>query len=164
MNCTMTPNDDDFVEDDPLAAPMPRKGQRSSRARGRQTGRRVGSAADTWEQAKEKAGVARERTELFLRENPVPLILGALAAGLAIGLAIRYTATSEEKEVEVKSPLGRIDWGVLSLPFLWPIFKSLKEKYHDSADAVRDSVGRVKKIDIERYTKPVRKRWKAWTH
>ena len=88
----MIPNDDDFVEDDPLAAPMPRKGQRS-RARERQTGRRVGSAADTWEQTKEKAGVARERTELFLRENPVPLILGALAAGLAIGLAIRYAAT-----------------------------------------------------------------------
>jgi hypothetical protein len=158
----MTPNDDDFVEDDPLAAPMPRKGPRS-RARGRQTGRRVGSAADTWEQAKEKAGFARERTELFLRENPVPMILGALAAGLAIGLAIRYTATTEEKEIEVKSPLGRVDLGVLSLPFLWPILKSLKEKYHDSADAVRDGVGRVKKIDVERYTKPVRKRWKAWT-
>src|SRR5712691_2814647 len=151
----MTPNENDFVEDDPLAAPMPRKGQRS-RTRGRQTGRRVG-AADTWEQAKEKAGLARERTELFLRENPVPLILGALAAGLAIGLAIRYTATAEEKEVGVKSPLGRVDWGVLSLPFLWPIFKSHKEKYHDSADAVRDSVGRANKIDIERYTKPVRK-------
>jgi hypothetical protein len=159
----MIPNDDDFVEDDPLAAPMPRKGQRS-RARGRQTGRRAGSAADTWEQAKEKAGIARERTELFLRENPVPLILGALAAGLAIGLAIRYSATSEETETETKSPLGRVDWGLLSLPFLWPMLKSLKEKYHDSADAVRDSVGRAKKIDIERYTKPVRKRWKAWTH
>jgi hypothetical protein len=159
----MTPNEDDFVEDDPLAAPMPRKGQRS-RTRGRQTGRRVGSAADSWEQAKEKAGLARERTELFLRENPVPLILGALAAGLAIGLAIRYAATSEEKKLEVKSPLGRVDWSVLSLPFLWPILKSLKEKYHDSADAVRDSVGRIKKIEIERYTKPVRKRWKAWTH
>ena len=101
---------------------------------------------------------------LFLRENPVPLILGALAAGLAIGLAIRYAATSEEKEIEVKSPLGRVDLGLLSLPFLWPILKSLKEKYQDSADAVRDGVGRVKKIDIERYTKPVRKRWKAWTH
>src|SRR5712691_144064 len=141
----MTPNDDDFVEDDPLAAPMPRKGQRS-RARGRQTGQRIGSA-DTWEQAKENASLARERTEFFLRENPVPLILGALAAGLAIGLAIRYSATSEEKEVEVKSPLGRVDWRILSLPFLLPMLKSLKEKYHDSADAVREGVGRVRKID-----------------
>ena len=158
----MIPDDNDFVEDDPLAAPMPRKGQRS-RARGRQTGRR-GGAADSWEQAKEKASLARERTEFFLRENPVPLILGALAAGLAIGLAIRYAATAEEKKPEVKSPLGRVDWSILSLPFLWPILKSLKEKYHDSADVVRDSVGRVRKIDIERYTKPVRKRWKSWTH
>jgi hypothetical protein len=159
----MTPNENDFVEDDPLAAPMPRKGQRS-RTRGRQTGRRVGSAADTWEQAKEKAGLARERTEFFLRENPVPLILGALAAGLAIGLAIRYSASSEQKETETKSPLGPVDWRILSLPFLWPMLKSLREKYHDSADAVWEGVGRVKKIDIERYAKPVRKRWKAWTH
>jgi hypothetical protein len=163
INCTMIPNENDFVEDDPLAAPMPRKGQRS-RARGRQTGRRVGSAADTWEQAKEKAGLARERTEFFLRENPVPLILGALAAGLAIGLAIRYSASSEQKETETKSPLGHVDWSILSLPFLWPILKSLKEKYDDSAAAVRESVGQVRKIDIDRYTKPVRKRWKSWTH
>ena len=46
---------------------------------------------------------------MFLRENPVPMIIGALAAGLVIGLAIRYASRSDEKEVEIKTPLGRID-------------------------------------------------------
>src|SRR2546430_8568809 len=50
---------------------------------------------------------AREHTEHFVRENPVPAILGALGIGVAIGLAIRYASAGERKtEVEVKSPLG----------------------------------------------------------
>ena len=120
------------------------------------------AAAGTWQQASEKADLARKRAELFLRENPIPTILGALAVGLVIGLAIGYASSSEEKEV--KSPLGRMDWSFLSFPFLWPFVKSLKEKYEDSAEAVKGSVDRLKKIDIDRYAKPVRKRWKTWTH
>jgi hypothetical protein len=143
-NYTMNENRDDFIEDDPLAAP--------TRPRG-----------DAWEQTKQKAGLVRERTEFFLRENPVPLIVGALATGLIIGLAIRYASSSAEKE-KAKSPLDRLSWGFLSLPFLWPLLKSIKETYEDSADAIKESVGHVKKIDIDQYAKPIRKRWKAWTH
>lgn len=122
---------------------------------------------DTWQGTKEKAGRARERTEFFLRENPVPTILGALGLGIAIGLAIRYVAPSERKtEIEVKSPWGNLNWSVLSLPFLWPMFKSAKKKYERSADAVadamKDGVKRLKKMDVERYAKPIRKRWRAW--
>jgi hypothetical protein len=95
---------------------------------------------------------------MFLRENPVPLVIGALAAGLAIGLAIRYASRPEEKEI--KTPLGRINWSVLSLPFLWPLFRSMREKVEESADAVTEGV---KGIDLDRYTKPLRKRWKSWT-
>ncbi|HET9800883.1 MAG TPA: hypothetical protein VFP82_04285, partial [Chthoniobacterales bacterium] len=96
----------------------------------------------------------------FLRENPVPMIIGALAAGLAIGLAIRYASRSDENEMEIKTPFGRINWSVLSLPFLWPFVRGVKEKFEDSADAVKDSV---RSIDVDRYTKPIRKRWKSWT-
>jgi hypothetical protein len=121
------------------------------------------AAADTWEQTKEKATVARQRTELLLRENPIPTVLGALALGLAIGLAIRYASSSEEKEVGAKNPLKDVNWSAISVPFLWPFFKTVKRKYEDSTDAVKDSIDRVKDIDLDRYVKPLRKRWKAWT-
>ncbi len=119
-------------------------------------------AGDTWQQTKETAGVARERTEVFLRENPVPTIVGALALGLAIGWALRYATAEDEKEVELESPLGRVNWGFLSLPFLWPFLKTVKEKYDDSAETVKDGVERLRDIDVKRYTKPIRKRWEAW--
>jgi ElaB/YqjD/DUF883 family membrane-anchored ribosome-binding protein len=164
----MNPSGDEFEEEEPLAASMQaREEQTSSEAEGRlrRTAHRVSTTAgDTWAQTKEKAGMARQRTEFFLRENPVPTILGALAIGLAIGLAIRYASSAEEKEIEVKPSLGNVPWGFLSLPFLWPFFKSLKEKYQDSAEAVKEGVDRARNIDIHRYTKPVRKRWKAWTN
>ncbi len=164
----INPNSDDFVEDEPLSASLPsgeEEIESSARRSLRQTARKVSAAAgDTWEQTKAKAGNARERTEFFLRENPVPTILGALAIGLAIGLAIRYSSTAEEREIKVKPALGNIHWSFLSLPFLWPFFKSVKDKYEDSAEAMKENADRLKNIDIRRYTKPIRKRWKAWTN
>ena len=164
----MNPSGDEFKEDEPLTASMQtREEQTSSEAEGRlrRTADKVSAAAgDTWAQTKEKAGVARQRTEFFLRENPVPTILGALAIGLAIGLAIRYSSSAEENEIEAKPSPGNMHWGFLSLPFLWPFVKSLKEKYRDSAEAVKEGVDRARNIDIHRYTKPIRKRWKAQTN
>jgi hypothetical protein len=140
----MDTSDNDFIEDNPMAAPMEPRG-------------------DAWEQTKQKAARVRERTEYFLRENPVPMILAALATGLAIGLAIRHASSAEQKE-KAKSSLDGINWSFLSLPFLWPVFKSFKTKCEDSAEAVKEGVDRVRGIDIQRYTKPIRKRWKTWTH
>jgi ElaB/YqjD/DUF883 family membrane-anchored ribosome-binding protein len=149
----MTNNGDEFMEDDPLAASMQSQQEQS----------KLRQAADeTWQRTRQTVGTARERTEFFLRENPVPTILGALVVGLAIGLAIRYASSSEEKEIEVKSPLGNINWSTMSLPFLWPFFKTVKRKYEDSAEAVKEGVDRMKDIDVDRYVKPLRKRWKAW--
>lgn len=122
-------------------------------------------ASGAWRQTKLSAGQAREKTEFILRENPVPTVIGALAVGLAIGLAIRYSADRETKH-EAKTPLGDINLGVLSLPFLWPFFKQVKKSarrtYEDSADAVRDGVDRIRHVDVDRYTKPLRKKWKSW--
>ena len=120
-------------------------------------------AADTWEQTRQKATVARERTEFFLRENPVPTVLGALALGLAIGLAIRYASRPEEPAVSVKNPLKEVDWSALSLPFLWPLFRRVKRGYEDSAEAMKEGIERVKEVDVDRYVKPLRKQWKSWT-
>lgn len=163
----INPNGDEFMEDDPMAASRANEERISENAPGRlrQAADKVSMVAgDAWEQTKERAGTARERTEFFLRENPVPTVIGALAIGVAIGLAIRYSSSSAEKEIEAKSPLGNVDLSILSLPFLWPFFKSLRRKYEDSADVVKDGVDRLKKVDVDRYVKPLRKKWKAWAN
>ena len=156
------------MEDDPLAASMRSSEERASEqtpGRLRQASDKVSNfAGDAWEQTKERASVARERTEFFLRENPVPTVLGALAIGVAIGLAIRFSSHSAEKEVESKLPLANVDLSILSLPFLWPFFKSLRRKYEDSAEVVKDGVHRLKKVDVDRYVKPLRKKWRAWAN
>lgn len=156
------------MEDDPLAASMRSSEERASEqnsGRLRQASDKVSTmAGDAWEQTKERASVARERTEFFLRENPVPTVLGALAVGVAIGLAIRYSSSSAEREAESKLPLANVDLSILSLPFLWPMFKSLRRKYEDSADVVKDGVDRLKKVDVDRYVKPLRKKWKSWAN
>jgi ElaB/YqjD/DUF883 family membrane-anchored ribosome-binding protein len=164
----INPNGDEFMEDDPLAASMRSSEEPASEQipnRLRQASEKVSTiAGDAWEQTKERASVARERTEFFLRENPVPTVLGALAIGVAIGLAIRYSSSSAEKEVEAKSPLANVDLSILSLPFLWPLFKSLRRKYEDSAEVVKDGVDKLKKVDVDRYVKPLRKKWRAWAN
>ncbi len=145
--------EDDFVNDDPLAAEQaasPRRRRRPPTVLEPRPRRR--------EQIRGRPNSTRGRTELFLRENPVPLVIGALAAGVVIGLAIHYASRSEEKET--KTQLGRINWSFLSLPFLWPALRSVKDKFEDSADAVSEGV---KGIDLDRYAKPIRKRWKSWT-
>jgi len=156
----MDPIEDDFVNDEPRGAEQ----NASRRKRRRRPPSVLEPPPRRREQIRGRRSFTRERTELFLRENPVPMILGALAAGLAIGLAIRYASRPDEKEAKIKTPLDRINWSVLTLPFLWPLFRGMKERLEDSADAVREGVGRVKDIDLDRYTKPIRKRWKSWTH
>jgi hypothetical protein len=120
-------------------------------------------ASDAWEQTKDKASIARERTEIFVRENPIPVLLGALTMGIAIGLAIRYASTSDDRVEEAQESIGDKAWGLLSLPFLWPFLKTVRVKAEDSAGAVKEGFDRVKNVDVSRYTKPIRKRWKSWT-
>src|SRR2546429_8583965 len=168
----INPNENNLTRDEPLPTPV-QPGAEETGPGGREQFRRATNKfstamSQTWDETKEKASRARERTEYFVCENPVPTILGALGLGIAIGLAIRFASTSERKtEIEMKSPLGNLNWSVLSLPFLWPLFKSAREKYESSAeavaDAMKDGVKRFKKIDVDRYAKPIRKRWKAWT-
>jgi hypothetical protein len=152
----INPNGDDFTKSNPLPGTSTRYDEEQERA--------TNLAGDVWTQTKQRAGTARERTEFFLRDNPIPTVLGALAIGLAIGLAIRYSSETVEPKREAKTPLGNVDLGMLSLPFLWPFFKSMKRKYADSADVVMDGVDRLKKVDVDRYVKPLRKKWRSWTN
>jgi hypothetical protein len=168
----INPNENDLTRDEPLPTHLqPREEEIGSTGREqfrRATEKFSTAMSQTWDQTKETAGRARDRTEYLVRENPVPAILGALGIGIAIGLAIRYASTTERKtEIDMKSPLENLNWSVLSLPFLWPLFKSARKKYEESADvmadAMKDGVKRLKKIDVDRYAKPIRKRWRAWT-
>jgi ElaB/YqjD/DUF883 family membrane-anchored ribosome-binding protein len=120
-------------------------------------------ASDAWEQTKDKASMARERTEFFVRENPIPVLLGALGMGIAIGLAIRYASTSSDRAEEAEETVADKAWSLLSLPFLWPLLKTVRTKAEESADAVKEGFDRVKSVNVSRYTKPIRKRWKSWT-
>jgi len=162
----MNPNENDFTSDEPLPTqqfqPHPQDIGRTRREQLRHATQEVSTQmSQTWDQTKEKASRALERTEDFVRENPVPTILGALGLGIAIGLAIRYAAPSDRKqEIVLESPWGKFNWSLLSLPFLWPLFKSAREK---SEDVMRNGVKRLKKMDVEKYAKPIRKRWRAWT-
>ena len=167
----INPNGDQFSHNDgPGSSTNPSNEQSSSTVQSKiqdMSGRAATVASDAWQTTKQTAGTARERTEFFMRQNPVPTVIGALAVGLAIGLAIRYSSSSNEREVEVKSPLGNVNLGMLSMPFLWPLFKSVKRGYEDSAEVVKESVrdgfDRVKNVDVNRYVKPVRKQWRSWT-
>src|SRR5216110_3285940 len=125
----INPNENDLTRDEPLPPQLQPRGEEigsTGREQFRQATNKFSTAmSQTWDQTKEKAGRARERTEYFVRENPVPIILGALGLGIAIGLAVRYASTTEQKaEIHVKSPLGNLNWSLISLPFLWPLFKS----------------------------------------
>src|SRR2546423_12662544 len=98
----INPNGDEYTEDDPLAASMRSSEERGSEeqipGRLRQATDKVSHmAGDAWEESKEPANVARDRTEFFLRENPRPTVLGALALCVAVRLAIRYSSSSAEK-------------------------------------------------------------------
>lgn len=115
------------------------------------------AAAETWDQTRQKAVVVRERTEFFLRENPVPTVLGALALGLAIGLAIRYSSRPEEPAVTFKRALKEFDWSSIAPSFLPGLVKSVKRGYAGSAEAVRE---KLKDVDVADYVNPLRKRWK----
>jgi ElaB/YqjD/DUF883 family membrane-anchored ribosome-binding protein len=160
----INPNGDEFTEDNPLAASMGSMEEGAS-ARLRQAAGKVSTAAgEAWEQTKQKAGTARDRTEFFVRENPVPTLIGALALGVAIGFAIRYASTSEERDIESKPALADADWRLLSLPFLWPVLKAMRRRCEDSADVVKDGVDRLKRVKVDKYVKPLRKKWKAWAN
>ncbi|HET7512372.1 MAG TPA: hypothetical protein VFJ88_06380 [Chthoniobacterales bacterium] len=155
-------NGDNFTENDPMSeTEFGSETSQSAQSRITEGARKIShAAADTWDQTRQKAVVVRERTEFFLRENPVPTVLGALALGLAIGLAIRYSSRPEEPSVSLKRALKEFDWNSIAPAFLPGLMKSVKRGYADSAEAVKDKLDRVKEVDVEEYMRPLRKRWK----
>ena len=162
----MNPIDDQFGQADPATSLPPEINPTAENdGRLRRVAQRAGSAAaDTWQTTKERTGIARERTEMFVRENPVPTVVGALLVGVLLGRALRHATMDDEEEIIARPKLGNLGLGSLSLPLLWPFLKSVKEKSMKILS--RQSEGRRRPPSaistLPKYTKPIRKRWKAW--
>src|ERR1051325_7556920 len=147
-------NGDNFTERDPMAETEfgSAMSERSAQERIQEGARKLSSAAsETWDQTRQKAVVVRERTEFFLRENPVPTVLGALAVGLAIGLAIRYSSRPEEPSLTVKRALREVDWSSIAPAFLPSLVRNVKRGYEGSAEAVKDGLGRGRDAEVAVY-------------
>ncbi len=92
----------------------------------------------------------------YVRENPLPTILGALTIGFAIGLLVRMV----ERENRAKSARGKLHEAEEYLrSILEPVATKSKRAYAKSAGAVRDAVDdavhRAKDLDVSDYTGPV---------
>ncbi len=162
-------NGDNFPKEDPMAETEfgHEVSSRTAGSRLEEGARKFSDAAsETWDQTRQRAVIARERTEFYLRENPIPTVLGALALGLAIGLAIRYASRPvEPTPLTVRNALKNIDWRGMSEPVL-PYLRKARRGYDASAEAVSDAVragfDQVKDVDVDSYVKPLRKRWNSW--
>ena len=100
-------------------------------------------------------------TDRYLRENPVPAVLGALAVGFAIGLLTRLI-DQERRPTPVRDSLDESADALRS--FFKPAAKKTRQAYQQSASAVRGAVdhvaGKASEIDIDDYIDPVTKWWR----
>ena len=106
--------------------------------------------------ATERAEEYLRETGNYVRENPVPLLLGAIAVGFFLGLAARQLER-ERKHEPLHDALDEIRG------FLKPLAKKARLAAEHSAEIVRDATGRVRDLDVENYAAPVTGWWrKVW--
>ncbi len=114
---------------------------------------------DITEEAREKLRQAGR----YVRENPVPTVMGALALGLAIGLAVRLMER-DKRSSRIGERLDETEEYIRSV--LEPLAKKSKRTYTKTADSIREAVEnaveRAKDIDVEEYTDPVVGWWQRF--
>ena len=96
------------------------------------------SAKDIYHSAAQKSEDTLATTKEYVRQNPVPVVLGALALGAAIGYIImsnRRKPTFGERFAD--QPLNSVREAILSA--LAPV----SQRVHDGYDSARDGVGKV---------------------
>ena len=92
----------------------------------------------------------------YVRENPIPLLLGAIALGFCLGLAARHLER-EQKHEPIHDALDEIRG------FLKPLAKKARRAAEHYAEVVRDAAGRVRELDVDEYATPVSGWWrKLW--
>jgi ElaB/YqjD/DUF883 family membrane-anchored ribosome-binding protein len=112
------------------------------------------------EEITHEAGRAVRQAGAYVKENPVPTILTALAVGFAIGLIVR-SIEHECRNAALRNKLDDAEDYLRSI--LRPLAKKSKRAYAKSADAVREAVEhaveRARDVDVEDYTDPVVSWW-----
>ncbi len=97
------------------------------------------------------------KAEIYVRANPLPAVLGAVAVGFALGLISRSLESQREPE-PIRDALNEIR------SMLKPLAKKTRKAYAGSSDVVRDAVEqaveRAKDLDVDRYVDPVSSWWK----
>src|SRR3954470_19434450 len=87
----------------------------------------------------DEATEALHRADMYVRENPVPTVLGALALGFVIGILVRPSEpTPRSRWNDAKDYAGDVEDQLRSL--LNSIAKKSKKAYKKSSSAVRDAV------------------------
>lgn len=94
---------------------------------------------------------ALHRADVYVRENPVPTILGALALGFLIGVLVR----SSEPTPRSRWNDAREDVEDQLHSLLSSLSKKGKKAYKRSASALSDAADSARGIDLEDYTDPV---------
>lgn len=109
------------------------------------------------EEFKEQGQDLVRQTENYVRTNPLPALLGAVAVGFALGLISRSFETSREPE-PIRDALNEIR------SLLKPLAKKTRKAYAESSDVVREAVEqaveKAKDLDVDRYVDPLSGWWK----
>ena len=158
----INPNENDLTRDEPLPAqlqPSEEEIGSTGREQFRRATNKISTAmSQTWDETKEKAGRARERTRIFrARKSRADDPRGAGDRNRDWSWRSAMPLPAERKaEIEVKSPLGDLNWSVLSLPFLWPLFKSARKNMRIGRSNGRCNEGRRQTVEKNR-REPLRK-------
>jgi hypothetical protein len=116
---------------------------------------------DTAPRAAVQEPTMTERADTYVRANPVPAIITAVAVGFALGLLARLLE-GERKHEPISDCLDETtDW--FGSVFR-PVAKKTRRAYATSSHAVRDAVEHagdaIRHIDTDDYVDPVVKWWK----
>lgn len=96
------------------------------------------SAKEIYHSAAQKSGEKLSASKEYMRQNPVPVLLGALALGAAIGYIImsnRRKPTFVDRFAD--EPLNSVRDTILTA------FAPVSQRVHDGYDSARDGVGKV---------------------
>ena len=102
-----------------------------------------------------------QRADEYVRENPVPAVLGAVALGFALGLLARGLEPHRRHE-----PIRDCFYDTSDMlgSFFRPLAKKTRHAYSASSSAVRDAVdhaaARARDVEVDDYVDPVVSWWK----